>query len=143
MRRIAGKGARGACVMRGNDEAGLEITGNGMTGDKIANEPLGVLCQCPQVAGMKGPQPALQFGLVFAQSRMNLAAIAARGGKSNRLGLDQRHDSALFGQVKRGGKTGEAGADDTDISADRVIDGRLGRTRLGACRVIALGEGRG
>jgi hypothetical protein len=131
-----------AGIVSGDDEAGFEFACDGVTGDEIAQQRLGVFGQCPKLVRVDRAEPALEFRLLFAKPRVDLSAVAAGCREADRFGLYERRDGAFLGQMQRRGQSCEAATDDAHIGLESVLEDRMGRRRPGADRVIALGRRR-
>lgn len=141
MRRVLSEMRKRFFVMRGDDEAVFERTIDAVPFDERAHQRLGFFREAPQIARVHGPEPFFQRGLLHAQTRVNLSAIASGGAEAGGLGLQQHRLNSGLGQMKRGRKARIAAADHTDFGFHRTGQTGKGRRRTRACRIIALWKG--
>ena len=110
---------------------GAPVAGDGVAGDEVLDQRLGVLGEPPERMGIIAAELRFEPVLVPPLSRMELPAIPSRGAPSDALGLDQHDVDIGFGEMQGGRQTGVAAPDDRDIRLHRLIEGREGEIEIG------------
>ena len=116
---------------------GLQVAGDGVAGDQVADQGAGFFGEVPERAGAGLAGGLLQPVLVLALAGADLAAVAPRGAPADAVRLEQDHVEAGLGEVQRGGEAGVAAADDGDVGGGLALQLRKGRERGGGLGVPA------